>query len=173
MFRPLDFRPHDSSSLSAALSRSSKSSTRFALSALSGALLATFIFSAPAHAITTLSDGSAKTALPGGVLVAKGWRTAVVSATVSEGDAIYAQRALVAANTALSRTRDFYPTPSADVARALQQLTTRGGTDLRAPEERRHLTDANKTYGEPEPVTDVRSPARCTGFSCVRQKAEG
>ncbi len=148
----------------------SRSSTRFALCALSGALLTTIALSAPAHADTNLTDGSAKTALPGGVIVAKGLRTAVVSATVSEGDAINAQRALVAANTAIARTRDFFPVPTADVASALQSLTTRGGTDLRLPDERRKLTNPNTPYGEPEPLSDIRSPLDAQDFRALGKR---
>ncbi len=151
-----------------------RSSTRFAFTALSGALLATFVLSNPTHAATNLSDGSAKTALPGGAVIAKGRRTAVVSATVSEGDVINAQRALVAANTAIARTRDFLPVPSASVAAALQSLSTKGGTDLRLPDERRKLTSPNTPIGEPENSGDMRSPLDAQDFRALAKslKAE-
>ena len=164
------FRPLGTNFLVSSVSP--RSSTRFALTALSGALLATFTLSAPTHAETALANGSAKTVMPGGRVVAKGLRTAVVSSTVSEGDAINARIALVAANTAIARTRDFFPIPTAEVADALNALTTRGGTDLRVPDERRKLTNPNTTYGEPEPLTDTRSPLDAQDFRAFGKKSK-
>ncbi len=146
-----------------------QSSTRLGLSVLCGVSLASSVFSAPSQAVTQVKDGSATTYLPGGKLVAKGLRTAVVSATVTEGDAANAQRALIALNTAIRRTRDFAPIPTAQVAQALNDLTTRGGTDLRLPEERRRLTSPATPIGEPE-ATDTRSPLDAQDFRALGKK---
>ncbi len=146
------------------------SSTRFLhLSpALCAAVVAT-AFAVPAHAVTTLSEGSATTAMPGGVVRAHGLRTAVISATTTAGDAINAQRALVAASTAITRTRDFYPVPTAQVAAALNALSTKGGTDLRLPSERRRLTNPNTTYGEPD-ADDTRPPLDAQDMRALGKK---
>lgn len=155
-----------------------KSSTRSLRSAAFCAFVvaATFVSLSPAastaaHADTVLSDGGAKTAMPGGYVMMHGLRTAVVSATVSSGDAINAQRALVAANLAISRTRDFYSVPPSQVAEALNNLTKRGGTDLRLPSERRALSSPNAPYSEPEAGSaNVRSELDAQDYRALAKK---
>lgn len=158
MFRPLGTSTVSHFQMPFSTRSSIRSSTRFLrLSpALCAAIVAT-AFAVPAHAVTTLTEGSATTAMPGGVVRAHGMRTAVIAATATSGDALNAQRALIAANTAIARTRDFYPVPTSQVASALNALSTRGGTDLRLSSERRRLTNPNTTYGEPD-AADTRAP---------------
>lgn len=150
------------------------SSTRLVSPARTLALLtlcaASLAVSSPSRADTKLQNGSATTFMPGGVVAQHGLRTAIVSATVSEGDTDNAQRALIAAQRAIASTRDFYAIPTAQVAAALKQLTTKGGTDLRLPEDRRKLTPLSTPYGEPQPVEDIRSPLDAQDFRALGKK---
>lgn len=170
MFRPLGTSTVSHFEMPFPLHPLVRSSTRFLR--LSPALCAISLVTAlavPSRAVTTLSEGSATTAMPGGVVRAHGMRTAVISATTTAGDAVNAQRALVAANAAIARTRDFYPVPTAQVASALNALSTKGGTDLRVPSERRRLTNPNAPYGEPE-ASDTRAPLDAQDMRALGRK---
>jgi hypothetical protein len=95
------------------------------------------------------SDGAAVTVTPGRDVVASGLRVAVVSATDTAGDVLTAQRALVAANMAVARTRGFIAVPQAEVARALSTVNKKGGIDNRGPNQQRGEIDRNAPFGEP------------------------
>ncbi|HVF84430.1 MAG TPA: hypothetical protein VM821_00500 [Abditibacteriaceae bacterium] len=170
MFRPLGTNTVSHSEMPFSTRPRTQSSTRFLrLSPALCAIALAALFTVPSHAVTTLTEGSATTAMPGGVVRAHGMRTAVISATVTSGDAINAQRALVAANTAIARTRDFYPVPTSQVASALNALSTRGGTDLRLSSERRRLTNSNTPYSEPD-ASDARAPVDAQDMRALGKK---
>jgi hypothetical protein len=101
----------------------------------------------PAQAVVQ-SDGAAVTVTPGGNVVPTGLRVAVVSATDTAGDTLTAQRALLAANMAVARTRGYVTVPQAEVARALSTQSKKGGVDTRGPNQQRGSIDGNAPFGE-------------------------
>jgi hypothetical protein len=127
----------------------------------------------PAHA-ATYQEGAAVTAMPGGQLTvtAKGFRVAVISATDSDGDSLAAQRALVAANIALSHTRGLIAVSDKQVADAVRTASNAKGTlDLRGPNQPRHLINGDRPFGEPE-AGDTRLPIDSLDFQSLRKRLQ-
>ncbi|HEX8237805.1 MAG TPA: hypothetical protein VF600_17825 [Abditibacteriaceae bacterium] len=123
----------------------------------------------PAHAVVQ-SDGAAVTVTPGGNVVPGGLRVAVVSATDTAGDVLTAQRALVAANMAVARTRGYITVPQAEVVRALSTQSKKGGLDNRGPNQQRGATDRNAPFGE-SAEGDTRLPVDSMDYKSLRKSA--
>jgi hypothetical protein len=124
------------------LTRPYRASVAIRLAAL--AVLALAPLSADkAFAETTTTEGGAVTVTPGGTYTS-GLRVAVISATDTAGDAVTAQRAFLAANMAIARTRGYMAIPQKTVAAAMKE---RNGIDMRGPNQQRGTSDG--TFGEP------------------------
>lgn len=87
------------------------------LSLLAAALAVPALVAHPVNA-DTINSGGTVTVTPGGRITQTGFRTAVVSATATDGDAAIAQSALLAANVALTRVPGYIAIPSKEVAGA-------------------------------------------------------
>jgi hypothetical protein len=121
----------------------------------------------PAQAVVQ-SDGAAVTVTPGGSVVASGLRVAIVSATDTAGDVLTAQRALVAANMAVARTRGYVTVPQAEVARAFSKQRKKGGIDTRGPNQQRAAVDRNAPFGE-SAEADTRLHIDATDYKSLRK----
>ena len=127
----------------------------------------------PARA-ATYQEGAAMTAMPGGKLTvsAKGDRIAVVSATDTDGDALTAQRALLAAQMAVNRTRGMVAVPDSEVAKALQKAVGKNGKlDLRGPNQAKSSTRFDRNFGEPD-ADDTRVPMDSMDFKELRKNTK-
>lgn len=114
-------------------------------------------------------QGSAVTVTPGGGVTMRGLRVAVVSATDTAGNALTAQRALMAAEMAIARTRGFIAVPRAEVSRAMIRNSGagKGNTfDPRGPMEPRTATDPGVPFGEPAPG-DARAPIDALDYRAI------
>lgn len=114
-------------------------------------------------------QGSAVTVTPGGTTTARGLRVAVVSATDTAGNTLTAQRALVAAEMAIARTRGFVAVPRSEVSRAMIKNggPGKGNTfDGRGPMDPRAPIDQAVPFGEPAPG-DTRIPIDTLDYKAV------
>lgn len=108
--------------------RTSHTSLFFRSTVLAAALTVPAFIAQPVSADTIKTNGTV-TVTPGGRLAQTGFRTAVVSASATNGDADIAQNALLAANVALGRTGGFIAIPSKEVAGAFGSIKLRDQLD--------------------------------------------
>ena len=82
-----------------------------------------------------VTSGGSVTVTPGGKVTQSGFRTAVVSATATNGDVAVARAAMLAANVALSRLPQYIAIPANEVGAAFANMNVRDtmmGSDYQA-----------------------------------------